>query len=66
MIDHRSNGYLVEYKSSDDLTKGLLFILSSGAEYQNLSKNARQKVMDNYSPEAIAKRHIKLYKQLLA
>ena len=63
MIDHKSNGYLAKYKSAEDLAKGIQYILQE-ADYQQLCDNSRQKVLDNYSEEVVAKRYQEVYKTI--
>lgn len=60
MIDHKNNGYLANYKSSEDLAKGIYWTLFE-SDYQVLVSNARQKVLDNYSEEVIAEKYKKVY-----
>lgn len=64
MIEHQKNGYIAEYKNSEDLAKGINWVLNE-ANYNELCINARQKVLDSYSEEIIAKQYIDLYKQCL-
>ncbi len=64
MIDHKQNGYLAKYKFADDLAAGIYHVLYE-ADYDELSRNARQKVVDNYSEEVVAKQYVELYKSIL-
>ena len=61
MIDHKINGYVAIYKSAEDLAEGIHWILSE-ASYEQLSRNARQKVIDCYSEEIVSEEYISLYK----
>lgn len=63
MIDHTENGYLSKYKSAEDLAKGIQYVLQK-SDYQALCDNARQKVMENYSEEVVAKRYQEIYHSL--
>lgn len=63
MIDHQVNGYLAEYKSSVDLADGIYWTLYQ-ADYDQLSANARKKVIENYQEAEIASKYIELYKSL--
>ncbi len=65
MIDHKKNGYLASYRSSEDLTNGIIFTLYE-ADRQNLSDDARNKVLKSYSEKNIAEKYVKLYKSLLS
>ena len=60
MIDHLENGYLANYKDSEDLAKGILYVLDE-ANHQRLADNARQKIINCYGEEAVAKRYIEIY-----
>jgi len=60
MIDHKKNGYVAEYKSAEDLANGIRWALSE-ADYNQLSQNARQKAVDCYSEEIVAKQYTTLY-----
>lgn len=64
MIDHKETGYVAEYKSAEDLAKGIKWIMET-IPTVHLRRNARQKVLDKYSEEIIAKRFISLYNNLL-
>ena len=59
MIDHKVNGYIANYKDAKDLACGLIWVLNED-EHQ-LPKNARQKVIDNYSEDKIATQYIDIY-----
>ncbi|MBC7408548.1 MAG: glycosyltransferase family 4 protein, partial [Arcicella sp.] len=64
MIDHEKSGYLAKYKSSEDLAKGIYWILFN-ADYQLLANNSRQKVLDNYSEKVVAEKYKKVYQSLI-
>ncbi len=63
MIDHKVNGYVAEYKNADDLAKGINWVLNE-ADYEQLSKNARKKVVKAYHEDVVAKQYIELYESL--
>jgi glycosyltransferase involved in cell wall biosynthesis len=64
MIDHEISGYVADYKSSEDLAKGIYWALFE-SDYQSLVNNSRQKVVDNYSEKVVAERYKKVYQSLL-
>ena len=64
MIDHQQNGYVAEYCSSEDLAHGIQWTLQE-EEYPKLSKSSREKVMNSYSEEIVAKQYTQLYRNLL-
>ena len=63
MIDHLNTGYLAKYKSSEDLAKGIEFVLQE-ADYQALCDNSRKKVIENYSEEVVAKKYQEVYQSM--
>jgi glycosyltransferase involved in cell wall biosynthesis len=63
MIDHKQNGYLANYKSSEDLAEGIYWTIFK-ADYQELTDNSRRKVIDNYSEKVVAEKYKKLYQSL--
>ena len=64
-IDHRRNGYVAEYRSADDLAKGIRWILTE-ADYEALSQAAVHKVAQNYSQQSVAMRYLDVYHQAMA
>ncbi len=64
MVVHQENGYLAEYKSSADLAAGIHYVLSSGKKNE-LSANARKKVLDNFTNEIVASKYMAVYQSLL-
>ena len=60
LIDHQVNGYLACEKDCEDLARGIRWCLAQ----ENLSAPARQKVLDNYTPESVGKRYADLYRSL--
>ncbi|CAG4991415.1 D-inositol-3-phosphate glycosyltransferase [Dyadobacter sp. CECT 9275] len=64
MIDHKENGYLADFKSSVSLAEGIQWVLKNN-EDKDLSLNAREKVLHNYSEKVVADRYTQLYTKLL-
>lgn len=63
MIDHLHNGYVAQYKSSEDFANGIYWILTE-PEYATLSEQACRKVATNYSQQTIAKKYIDIYNKI--
>ena len=63
-IDHRQNGYVAQYRSVDDLARGLRWVLCE-ADYDQLRREALHKVATHYSQQAVAKQYIEVYRQAL-
>ena len=64
MVDHQQNGYLAEFKSSADLAKGLFKMLYA-ENAEELSTNARNKVLKDYNNETVAQQYLEIYKSVL-
>jgi glycosyltransferase involved in cell wall biosynthesis len=64
-IDHLKSGYVAQYRDSDDLARGLHWVLSE-ADSAALSANARRKVVQTYSQSAVALKYIEVYQHALA
>ncbi len=64
MVQHHHNGYLAEYRSSEDLAAGIKWVFDH-PEKEVLRKNSRKSVEVNFSADIIAKRHIELYSSLI-
>ncbi len=64
MIDHKINGYLAKSFDIDDLAKGIDWILNNN-NYDSLSENGRNKVIENYDSRVLIKRYIKMYHEIL-
>ena len=64
-IDHRRNGYVADYRSAEDLAKGIRWILTE-ADWEELSRNAVHKVAQNYSQQSVAMKYIDVYHQAMA
>ena len=64
MVEHLHNGYLAEHGSADDLAKGIQHILYA-PNYNQLSSEARAKVVNEFSNEMVAARYKALYESIL-
>ena len=66
MIEHKSNGYLANAYSIQDLSNGIEWILNrTEEEYIRLSENARLMVLNKFDIEKKAIEYIDLYKQVI-
>lgn len=64
IIDHKVNGYLAEYKNSNDLATGIEWVLNN-TDQSTLRDACVKKVRENYTEEVVAKQYIELYNRLL-
>ena len=64
MIEHKINGYLAQGKDDADLAQGILWCLENNAD-NRLGKVGREKVLENYTFEAVSGRYKELYENVL-
>ena len=64
-IDHKQNGYVADYRSAEDLARGIRWILTE-ADYESLCQHAAHKVAQNYSQQSVAIKYLDVYQQAMA
>ncbi len=64
MIEHKKNGYLAKPFDAADLAKGIEWVLESD-DYVDLCRRAREKVLEEFDAETVAREYIKLYESIL-
>jgi glycosyltransferase involved in cell wall biosynthesis len=64
MIEHKVTGYLAKPYDVEDLKNGIEFILNT-CDYSGVCNNARKKVLNEFDSKSVAKRYIRVYKELL-
>jgi len=64
MIEHKKNGYLAKPFNTTDLKDGIEWVLNAN-NYDELCKNAREKVVKEFDSKVVAKKYIELYEKLL-
>lgn len=65
IIEHKETGYLAKPFDTEDLAKGILWVIQS-AETENLGVNARNKVVETFSYPVVTKQYIELYEDVMA
>lgn len=65
MIDHRQNGYVADFRKSDDLAVGMYWLLCE-ADYEAMSRAAVSKVHARYSQQSVAMKYIEVYNEMAA
>jgi len=63
MIDHQQNGYLAEENNCEDLANGIKWCIGHNTD-GFLSKNAREKVLNNFTIDIVSKQYKYLYESL--
>lgn len=64
MIDHKQNGYMAKPYNTKDLATGIAWCLDNNSS-RELSRNAREKVEENYSMQLVGEKYTDLYKELV-
>ncbi len=64
IVEHKKTGYLATPFDANDLAQGIDWILHA-ENYQELCKNARNKVLQDFDSKIVAKKYIELYKRIL-
>jgi len=64
IIDHQINGYVAKHSDSEDLANGIEWVLNDDHRRMELSRNARQKVLDKYDIRLVAEQYARLYNSL--
>ncbi|MFB0534676.1 MAG: glycosyltransferase family 4 protein [Anaerolineae bacterium] len=65
IVDHKINGYRAECYKSDDLARGIAWVLQDEQRWQLLSRQARRKAENAFAPEIVAQRYADLYKEVV-
>lgn len=65
MIEYPTTGFLAKYKSAESLAEGMKWVLFE-ASHAELSNNARQKVLNNYSERVVLEQYLEVYRSLVA
>ncbi len=65
IVEHQQDGYLAKPFESDDLARGIAWVLEDEERQQKLCRRARQKAEREFSLELQANRYISLLKEIL-
>jgi glycosyltransferase involved in cell wall biosynthesis len=63
IVEHQKTGYLAKPFEVSDLAAGIDWV-SNAPNYKDLCQNARQKVLQEFDSQVVAKKYIELYKQV--
>ena len=63
--DHLENSVVVDYKSSEEITKAITLLLDSPDLRNKISENAYQCALEQYSNEVKLQKHLKLYREVI-
>jgi glycosyltransferase involved in cell wall biosynthesis len=66
LIDHKVNGYLAEPFDTEDLARGIAWVLEDPERHARLRAAARAKAEREYEMTHIARRYLALYEDIFA
>ena len=65
-VIHKQNGYIAEYKNTDDLINGIEYIFKlNDDEINKMSENSIQRVKENFTLDIMINNYLKLYNKIL-
>ncbi|PAX60070.1 glycosyltransferase family 4 protein [Brunnivagina elsteri] len=65
MIEHQQNGYLAKPFDTQDLARGIVWVLDNKSRWLKLSIKARQKVVKDFTLRKQADNYLKLYQEVI-
>lgn len=65
IVDHQQNGYVANYCDTQDLAKGIAWVLADAERYPGLRRAARQKAEREYAMATQANRYLSLFHEIL-
>ncbi len=65
VIDHKINGFLGEYKNTEQLADFITYLANNPEVYFNMSNNAREKAL-LFSKDKILPQYLELYEQIIS
>jgi len=64
MVDHLQNGFLAKTESTAELVTGIEWVLNH-TDIKIIKDNCRQKVLENFSAEIVARKYLHFYQSLI-
>jgi len=65
IVDHKQNGYLAPLYDTEEMARGISWVIENTERWEELSKNAREKVVKNFSLKKVAEKYYNLYCEIL-
>ncbi len=66
IVEHQHNGYLAQPYDSEDLARGIAWVLENPDRHQKLCIRARQKAEQEFTLEIQANRYLSVFNDLLS
>lgn len=64
IVEHKKTGYVARHSDTDDLARGIEWVLENDDRRKELSKNARERVLTTYDIRIVAQQYALLYDSL--
>ncbi len=64
IVKHNQTGFLAESQNMEQVSEYMEKLLSDEELYKKFSREARKHVVENFAPEIVAKKHLKLFEKL--
>jgi glycosyltransferase involved in cell wall biosynthesis len=64
IVEHLKTGYVARHSDTDDLARGIEWVLEDDRRLKTLSRNARKKVLKTYDIRLVAQQYARLYDSL--
>ena len=65
VVDHQQNGYLARGLNTDDLARGIYWVLADPGRQQALGRAARQKALREFDFTVVARRYLEVFQRVL-
>jgi glycosyltransferase involved in cell wall biosynthesis len=65
IVEHQQNGYVANYGDTDDLAKGIAWVLEDKKRHQQLSIQACEKAQQKFSLQSQADSYLSLFREIL-
>ena len=63
VVEHKSTGYLAEPYSTEDLARGIEWILEDSDRYNKLSVSARERAVRLWAPAVVVPQYLRIYEE---
>ncbi len=63
-VEHGATGYLAEPDSTDDLAKGMFWVLEDAGRHARLCQAARLRALKHWAPEVVAPQYLAVYESI--
>jgi glycosyltransferase involved in cell wall biosynthesis len=64
IVGHEREGYLARPFDSEDLARGIEWVLENQQRLYSLSENSRKKAMDEFDIQLISSKYVELYQEI--